>query len=111
MSQERPDVDMAHRKAPIFFPGVVDDSDEAIAILAKIENHVSVDIVRIAKELSYLGEVPPPRFGRNPVPGSNLFRRIRICNLRLSQVFAGQYVHCLFTPGGASTDVLGYFSI
>ena len=48
---------MTHRQSAFFFASVMDDRDKAIAVLADIENHVSVDIVGIPKDLSYLGEV------------------------------------------------------
>jgi hypothetical protein len=113
MSQKRPDIQVAHRQAAFFFATVMDDCDQAIAVLAKIENHVSVDIVGVPKDLPYLGEVPPPGFASDLVPGPNFLCCIWIRNLGFSQVLASYDMHKSFSDGRDMfrSCISGYFSI
>lgn len=72
---------------------VVDDRDQPVPVLPKIEDHVAVYIVGIFEPAPDIGEVAPPDGLDNADPCSDLIRRIRVPAYCLAEMPAGDDMH------------------
>jgi hypothetical protein len=71
----------------------MNDRDQPVTVPADIENHVSIDFVRIFENLPHFHEVSPPYIFGDPVPGSDLSGGIRIFLFGLTQMLTCNNVH------------------
>jgi hypothetical protein len=114
MCQKRPDVDVALRDSVFLLARVVNDGDQPVAILANVEDHVSIHIIGIFEDLPYFNEISPPRRACDSVPGPNLPGCFRILFFGLDQVLACDNVHeglPKSSAAGVATATVATFSI
>ena len=73
--------------------GMVNDSNDPVAVPPNIENHVAINVIGILEELPRFGEIMPASALDNACPGFDLARRIRVLPHRLAQMPAGNDMH------------------
>jgi hypothetical protein len=76
--QNGPDIDVSLGNPAILYSRKVNDGHQAVAVLAEVEDHVSLHGIGILKGLLDFHEAPPPRGLRDLAPSRDFFRRIRV---------------------------------
>jgi hypothetical protein len=84
---------MALRGSAFLFAYVVDDRNQPVTVLAKIEDHVSIHIIGIFEDLFDFKEISPSHLSYDFVPSPEFSGRIRVSFFGLDQVLASYNVH------------------
>jgi hypothetical protein len=76
MREKRLDIDVAFCKPTVFLTRVMNDRDQAKAVLANIEDHVAVDGIGVGKSLTDIQKTLPTCIDCDLVPSPDLFASV-----------------------------------
>ena len=84
---------MAFCDPAIFLSRIMKNGDQAITVLANVEDHIAIDIVGILEDLQDFHEIPPFCSLGNFAPGCDLFGGFWILLCGAIQVLFSNNVH------------------